>query len=346
MNRQTLLALFKDDLVSLVQAQQAQIEALSGQVQRPTARITDLEARLDALTGTASHSSIPPSKGQKPDSPERPSKPRRGRPGTCRASAANPDRIVQALLTTCPHCAHALSPANQPLVRTCDPIDLPPIRPILTRINRHRGVCPCCRRRVAAPPPEGFEPGSSFGPGLRARHPPGRHPGDRLRAPGLPAGGGVRLALSNGAIANILVRAGAPLPAAAVPVDAAARESPVVGSDETTARVGGKTWWQWMLLGGAAICHVIAEGEPSARSRAEPLAFLALDCRHPRRASRPIPERRSSRRSPSTQPGAAEGPPGSSRAAACVHQHRGAGHRATGRHRHAEPWRSACIASR
>jgi transposase len=37
------------------------------------------------------------------------------------------------------------------------------------------------------------------------------------------------------------------------------RASPVVGSDETSARVGGKSWWQWVLLSSTAICHVIAD---------------------------------------------------------------------------------------
>jgi transposase len=32
-----------------------------------------------------------------------------------------------------------------------------------------------------------------------------------------------------------------------------------VGSDETKARVCGKTWWQWVLLSSTAICHIIAD---------------------------------------------------------------------------------------
>jgi hypothetical protein len=44
-----------------------------------------------------------------------------------------------------------------------------------------------------------------------------------------------------GAIANMLARAEVPLLAAAEPIADAVRASPVVGSDETSARVGGKT---------------------------------------------------------------------------------------------------------
>ena len=32
-----------------------------------------------------------------------------------------------------------------------------------------------------------------------------------------------------------------------------------MGSDKTSARVGGKTWWQWVLLSSPASCHVIAD---------------------------------------------------------------------------------------
>ena len=33
----------------------------------------------------------------------------------------------------------------------------------------------------------------------------------------------------------------------------------MVGSDETSARVCGKTWWQWVLLSTTAICHIITD---------------------------------------------------------------------------------------
>jgi transposase len=160
-DRETLLALSKDDLVALVLAQATQIGTL-------TARITALEARLNAPPKTPDNSSTPPSKGQKPNRPDRPKKPRLGRPGVARALTEHPDRIIEATLAACPHCAYALGPADQPDIHAYDHIDLPPISPFVTRINRHRGVCPCCGKHIAAPPPEGFDPGSPFGPGLGA----------------------------------------------------------------------------------------------------------------------------------------------------------------------------------
>jgi transposase len=257
-NRETLLALSKDDLVALILAQHARIEAL-------TTRIAELEARLAAPPKTPDNSSLPPSKGQKPNLPDRPKKPRPGHPGVARALAEHPDSIIEATLATCPHCAHALGPADQPDIYAYDHIDLPPLSPVVTRINRHHGVCPCCHQPVAAPAPEGVEPGSPFGPGLCALI---------IHLHVTQAIGFQRLArlmaevfgvtISEGAIANILARAQTPLLAAAAPIAAAVRASPVVGSDETSARVSGQTWWQWVLLSSTAICHVIAATRAAA----------------------------------------------------------------------------------
>src|SRR6185437_11900640 len=159
--RDTLVTLSKDDLVGLIEVQASQITLL-------TARIAELEARLRTPPKTPDNSSTPPSKGQKANLPDRLKKRRDGRPGVSRALAEHPDRIIEATLTACPHCANALSAADQPGIHPYDHIELAAISPTVTRINRHRGVCPCCHKHVTAPAPKGLEPGSPFGPGLCA----------------------------------------------------------------------------------------------------------------------------------------------------------------------------------
>jgi transposase len=252
-NRDTLRRLSKDDLVCLIEAQAAQITLL-------TARIADLEAKVGSPPKTPDNSSTPPSKGEKANLPDRLRKRRCGRPGVCRALAAHPDRIIEASLSACPHCGYVLGAADQPDIHAYDHIELPAIHPTVTRINRHRGVCPGCRKHVAAPAPQGFEPGSPFGPGLCALiihlHVTQAISFERLARLLAEVFG---LTISEGAIANILARAEAPLLAAAASIADAVRSSPVVGSDETSARVGGKNWWQWVLLGSTAICHVIVD---------------------------------------------------------------------------------------
>jgi transposase len=97
-NREALLALAKEDLVALILAQQA--------------RITALEAKLAGPPETPDNSSLPPSKGQKPNLPDRLKKPRPGHSGVARALAERPGRIIVARLAACPHCNYALGPAD------------------------------------------------------------------------------------------------------------------------------------------------------------------------------------------------------------------------------------------
>jgi transposase len=65
------------------------------------------------------------------------------------------------------------------------------------------------------------------------------------------------LSISEGAISNMLARAREPLLAAAATIRETVLASPVVCSDETSARVSGKNWWEWVFVGTRAVLHVI-----------------------------------------------------------------------------------------
>jgi transposase len=260
-NHAPLLALCGDELIALIVAQHVRIEAQAQQTSALTARIASLEAKLAAPPKTPDNPSLPPSLGRKANLSDHAKKPPRpGRPGVARERTEHPDKSTEATLTTCPHCDHTLGPTDQPEIHAYDHIDLLQILPVVARINRHSGICPCCRKHMAAPALEGFEPGSPLGPGLHALilhlHITQAISFERLaRLMGEVFG----LSISEGAIANILSRTQTPLLAAAAPMAAAVRARPVMGSDETSTRVCGKTWWQWVLLSSAAICHVIAD---------------------------------------------------------------------------------------
>jgi transposase len=153
-NHAGVLALSRDELVALILAQHAQIEAQVEPISVLTARIVGLEAKLATPPRTPHNSSLPPSKGQKanlPDSGEK--SPWRGRPGMARALSELPEKISPATLTVCPHCNHALGPADQSEIHANNHIDLVPAHLLVTRIHRDRGVCAWCRKHVAAPGP-------------------------------------------------------------------------------------------------------------------------------------------------------------------------------------------------
>lgn len=260
MNRDALERLCRDDLIALVLAQAAQIEALTAQVAALSKRVAELEAKLGQAPKTPDNSSLPPSQGRKPNRAERrAAKKRKGHPGVFRRLAESPDRVVEARASACPHCAHALTPADQSSFQAYDHIELPAIRPLVTRVHRHRGTCPCCRRAFSAPAPEGMAPGSPFGPGIAAlilhlhvTQAIGFERLSRLMSEVF------ALSISEGAIANLLARAAPKLEAAAGAIAQEVRQAAVVASDETSARVAGTNWWQWVLLSSTAVCHLMA----------------------------------------------------------------------------------------
>jgi transposase len=234
---------------------------LVGQLRAALARIAELEkrlARFERPAKTPDNSSLPPSKGQKPDCPAGDKPPRRSRPGVGRTLHPEPDRVVDATLDACPHCAAAFPVEQQTAQQVYDRIELPPIRPDVTRVRLFGGRCACCGERATAPAPAGLEPGSPFGQSIAALvvylH--------YAHAIGLERLATLMdeifsLSISEGAISNMLARAREPLLAAAAAIQAAVTASPVVCSDETSARVSGKTWWEWVFVGTLAVLHVI-----------------------------------------------------------------------------------------
>ena len=252
------------DLTKLTVAEKdALILSLLGQLEAALARIAELEKRLAALERppkTPDNSSLPPSKGQKSDGRPGEKRPRRSRPGpgVARALEPNPDRIVDAKLDACPHCAAAWPEAPQTPQMVYDRIELPPIRPDVTRVRLFGGRCACCGERATAAAPAGLEPGSPFGKSIEAlvvylhyAHAIGL---ERLRCVLDEIFG---LAISEGAISNILARAQPPLAAAATAIAAHVTQASVVASDETSVRVMKKTCWEWVFVTAIAVLHII-----------------------------------------------------------------------------------------
>jgi transposase len=264
-------SLDKDSLKSLLVSLLRQNEQLLEQVKTLLARIAELEGRASRPPKTPTNSSLPPSSGHKANATTGAQRKRRkGRPGVARELCANPDETRDVYAVRCA-CGAAVSPADQTLAHAYDHIDLPPIKPVTTRINLHKGTCPCCKRRVVASPPAGMQPGSPFGPGIVsiAAYLHGCHMVSYDRLTEVFAGL-LGLKLSEGAIANMLARAATPFAAEAGKIADIVRNSPVIASDETSARVCGKTWWQWLFASASAVYHTIVP----TRGKVVPVEFL------------------------------------------------------------------------
>ncbi len=243
----------------------ALILALFARLAAAHEKIAALEARLDELTRppkTPDNSSKPPSQGHKQSQPDDKIRlPRASRPGVGRALHPNPDREIDRKLSACPACAAVFPEASQTPQQIYDRIELPPVRPDVTRARLFGGRCACCGERATAEAPAGLEPGSPFGQSIAAMvvclhyaHVTGM---ERLA---LLMDELFGLAISGGAISNILARSREPLLDATAAIEKAVLASPVVCSDETPVRVKGKNWREWVFIGTRAVLHAI---EPS-----------------------------------------------------------------------------------
>jgi transposase len=244
----------------------ALIRALWGQVQSLTARVAQLEARIAELTRplkTPDNSSLPPAKGAKPNRPDKPKRQGRrtgsvGRKGGGRALSAEPDAVVITKPARCAHCLAALGAADQQLVSRYDKIDLPPVRSVVTRVERYAGHCPCCGATTLGALPEGLEPGSPFSVTivalamyLRFVHAVSYRRLSRLLAELF------GLAISEGALDAAFRRAQPRFDADLVAILLRLRRARVICSDETSVRIDGRTCWNWVFQNQDVVIHVV-----------------------------------------------------------------------------------------
>jgi transposase len=263
MDADSLSHLDKPELIALVLTLAEQNRVLREHIARLEARVAELEARLSppgAPPKTPQNSSLPPSSAHKANRPERAKKRRKGRPGRARRLCPNPDHVRAVYAKACRRCGIGLEPADQPEVAAAyDHIDLPPIRPVTTRVHLHGGDCPGCGKHVVAAAPADMPQGSPFGPNIVALV-------VYLRTRQMVSYARLvemlrdlfGLTLSQGAIANLLQRAAKPFAAEAERIAVRVRQAKVVHSDETSARVKGRNWWQWVFGSAEAVSHRIA----------------------------------------------------------------------------------------
>jgi transposase len=158
----------------------------------------------------------------------------------------------------CPHCRADLGKVEQAAVQTYDRVEIPEITPDVTRVVLHGGVCPCCAGRFKAAAPAGLELGSPFGPNLRAfvlylrfgQAIPFKRLARLLRDL-------FGLEISEGALANLLQDSAPAFAAQTGLIKQRLLASTVLASDETSVRVGQKTFWTWVFHHADSACFLI-----------------------------------------------------------------------------------------
>ena len=213
---------------------------------------------------TSRNSSLPPARGFKADvkNEEKGSEGQRtgsiGREGGGRHLSGSPDQIIKATVKSCAECGKQIAESMQILMERYDKIDIPPIKPIVTRVERYGCKCEGCGQEQIANVPMGLESGSPFGDRIAALVTTMRYSHgisyNRMQQMMSEVFG---IEISEGAIANLLTRVKGQLESEVDNILKVVRSSRLICSDETSARVNGKNEWEWVFQNEQVCFHII-----------------------------------------------------------------------------------------
>ena len=265
MIRAELDGLSREELIVLVLAQAEQIAALQATLAQLQADYAALRLKFEKdqpAPTTSRNSSQPPSRDQKSNISEPRAKRKHGPPAGharhVRKLVAEPDHVVEVKAAQCSRCASDLHSEAGELVAVNQITEVPPAQAAVIEVRQYAVTCPECGQTEMAQPPAGLEMTRSFGArleGLVVYYRQEQHMSYERTQTALWNLHGV--AISQGGIDRIMQRAGQQAVAAGQPLQQAVQESAVVNSDETSARVDGRNWWEWVFCTATAILHII-----------------------------------------------------------------------------------------
>jgi len=239
------------ELVALVKALMAENRAL--------------RAELDELRHpptTSDNSSQPPSRDVKRNLPVNRQRKKLGPPFSharqTRPWVAQPDRIIEAPVESCGHCQADLRGVEPQAVLRQQLTELPPFTPVVIETRQAEVRCPDCQRVTRGELPAGLEGGRSFGPRLAATVVYLKHEQHLSYARVTQLCQDLfGVALSEGGASALVQRAGVAAQPVAKAIGTQVAQSAVIGSDETSARVAGRTWWQWVFRSAVGVYFLI-----------------------------------------------------------------------------------------
>jgi transposase len=244
----------REELIALIYELAKEISELKAEI-----------ARLKQPPTTSQNSSQPPSRDFKSSTKKRARSKKKGaKPGhekQERQLVENPNKVIEVYAVHCENCHHNLLDQVPAQVTRRQITELPEIKPVVIETRQYEALCPCCGKLQRGKLPEGLEAGRYFGPRLEAvvtdlHHE--HHVGFKRLLKICEELFG--LSLSAGGAVSIVECAGKAAQAEAAAIGERVRQSKVIGSDETSVRVHGKNWWQWVFVGEGCEYHLI---EPS-----------------------------------------------------------------------------------
>jgi len=268
-----------EDLIELILKQAEEIQRLQEEI-----------AALKKPPTTSRNSSQPPSRDWKSNRPARKSRQRRGaQTGHAKAErplVEKPDAVIDVRVSMCTNCGTDMSAvAPQRTIRR-QITELPEIKPVVIETRQDEVMCPCCQQLQRGVLPEGLEATRQFGPrleGLVTYFHHEHHMGFERTQTVLQDVLGV--SISEGGAVAIVERAGEAAQPEAEAIGGRVRQSGVISSDETSARVNGRNWWEWVFLSALGEYHQIVpsrgQGVIDAFMRGARASVWKSDCWKP-----------------------------------------------------------------
>ena len=240
-------------------------EEMIALIQRLFEEVRRLEAEVERLKQpppTSHNSSQSPSRDWKADRPQRKRRKKVGaKVGHAKAERPlvdHPEKLIEVWVERCAQCGTGLLDQAPERILRRQVTELPDIKPVVIETRQYEVRCPGCQQLQRGPLPEGLEASRQFGPRLEAlvtylHHE--HHLGfERLCEVMRDVFG---TPLSEGGVVAIVERAGEAAQPEAEAIGARVRQSAVIASDETSARVHGQNYWEWVFIGNGGEYHLI-----------------------------------------------------------------------------------------
>jgi transposase len=252
----------KEELIQMLLDRDRTIEGLTKELEALKPAVpTEPKAVKPQVAKDSTNSSIPSSKeliprtrSQREKSGKKPGG-QQGHRGYHRERNPHPDAIVKVQPSHCAGCGASLSEVEGIIGRTAQEVDIPLVTPVTTEYQQVMKVCACGHCNCPELPIEGY---TTIGPRMGAlisylnvEH---ALPYDRLCQITQDLLG---FAVSEGTIANKLALMQGQSEGIVERIKQLVVDASWIGSDETSTKVSGKKWWEWVWQSPQASYFVI-----------------------------------------------------------------------------------------
>lgn len=265
MNPNEIENLEKEDLIKIILMQAEQFGQLMVEFERLKTDYEALKMKFDRNQKpptNSKNSSQPPSKDQKSNKDKGRNRHKHGPPPGHekheRQLVAQADHIIEIQKKNCEHCHADLKAEKGRLVKVSQITEVPEGKAEVIEVRQYEVVCPQCQQRQIENPPVGLEMERTFGSRLEAivvYYRQQQHMSYERTQQALLHLYGV--SISQGGIDLIMQRAGGHAIIQASSIEKEIQKSKVIHCDETSSRVKGDNWWEWVFWSKQAVLHII-----------------------------------------------------------------------------------------